>query len=158
MSVLSRRGPYANQPAKLPALQTVRANASLSEIATAVERLREWVEVRLGARGDKFERAVTERDLSPRLDTLKTELLARIAEVEASIPDGTTTSATSGTRTGAPSTALAQRIATVERGLIALQAQVQALIDAPAVPAESLTLLPPQTPDPADGLDLSPNP
>jgi hypothetical protein len=61
VSTLSRRGPGAATPARLPGLQASR----IADPATrsAVEALREWVEVRLGSRGDKFERAVTFRDL-----------------------------------------------------------------------------------------------
>ena len=52
---------YANEPARLPALPTVRvSDASLQRFLDAV---RENIEVRAGARGDQFERAVTLRDM-----------------------------------------------------------------------------------------------
>lgn len=155
MSVLSRRGPYANQPAKLPGIQAERiADGPTRE---AIAALREWVEVRLGARGDKFERAITERDFQPRLDALKTELLARIAEVESGIPDAA--AAPSAAPAPAPSTGLALRLADLEQSVATLRAELAALASAPPPePQESLTLLPPPTPDTPDGLVLSTTP
>ena len=54
------RTPYSS-PAKLPSLQAARIKDP--ETQRAVEALREWVEVRLGARGDRYEKAVTLREL-----------------------------------------------------------------------------------------------
>lgn len=68
MSTLSQRGPNANAPAKLPGIQTSRI--SDANTRQAVDALREWVEVRLGSRGDAFERAVTQRDLSTLVDRI----------------------------------------------------------------------------------------
>lgn len=65
MSTLSQRGPNANTPAKLPGIQTSRVADPV--VRQSLEALREWVEVRLGSRGDKWERAVTARDLETRL-------------------------------------------------------------------------------------------
>lgn len=88
MSTLSQRGPNATTPAKMPGIQTSRvADPSTRQ---ALEALREWVEVRLGSRGDKWERAVTERRLEERLTQLQ--------------KDAPTTSTTSRTITTAPST------------------------------------------------------
>lgn len=74
MTTLTRRGPYANAPARLPGIQTAR----ISDLNTrqAMESLREWVEVRLGARGDRFERAVTFRDFDSEVATLGKRLKA----------------------------------------------------------------------------------
>ncbi len=155
MSVLSRRGPYANQPAKLPGIQAERISDGPTREAIAA--LREWVEVRLGARGDKFERAVTERDLQPRLDALKTELLARIAEVEGSITEAT--AAPAAAPAPAPSAGLLLRVVELEQAVALLRADLQALAGAPAPqPQESLTLLPPPLPDTPAGLVLSTTP
>ena len=66
------RGPNAATSAKLPGIQASR----IDDIPTrqAIEALREWVEVRLGARGDPFERAVTKRELLSELDKFKATL------------------------------------------------------------------------------------
>lgn len=64
---LSDRGANANAPAKLPGLQAVRAGATTQELGRAVEVLREWVEVRLGSRGDKYEKAVTLREFEQQI-------------------------------------------------------------------------------------------
>jgi hypothetical protein len=69
MTSLTRRGPYANLPARLPGIQTARITDA--NVRQAVESLREWVEVRLGARGDRFERAVTFRDFDNQLELLQ---------------------------------------------------------------------------------------
>lgn len=71
------RSPNARPPVKLPALAAVRASSSLAELARAVEALREWVEVRLGSRGDAYERAVTLRELDQRLKSI-TDALAKL--------------------------------------------------------------------------------
>jgi hypothetical protein len=64
-SSLTRRGASANNPARLPALQAARCQDPAAQ--QAIEQLREWIEVRLGSRGDRFERAVTFRDLEAAL-------------------------------------------------------------------------------------------
>lgn len=66
---LTNRGANANQPAKLPGLQGMRLADPQAQ--RAFEAIREWVEVRLGARGDAFERAVTQRDLEQRLKPIE---------------------------------------------------------------------------------------
>lgn len=53
---------YSNDAAHLPALPTVRV--SDPAVQRFFDAVREWLEVRAGARGDKFERAVTMRDLA----------------------------------------------------------------------------------------------
>ena len=84
MATLTRRGPNANTPARLPALQAFQSQDRA--LVQAIENLREWVEVRLGSRGDYFERAVTHRELDPIIETID----ARLVELEQS-DDGTTT-------------------------------------------------------------------
>lgn len=59
------RSPFASAPAKLPALQALRLQDPQAQ--KAIEALREWVEVRLGARGDPNEKAVTLREFEIRL-------------------------------------------------------------------------------------------
>lgn len=66
---LTNRGANANQPAKLPGLQGMRLADPQAQ--RAFEAIREWLEVRLGARGDAFERAVTQRDLEQRVKPLE---------------------------------------------------------------------------------------
>lgn len=58
---LTQRGARATAPAKMPAIPVVRV--SDPQMARFVEAVREWIEVRSGARGDDYERAVTLRDL-----------------------------------------------------------------------------------------------
>ena len=60
-AALARRNPTASASAKLPGLQALRLADPQAQ--KAFEALREWVEVRLGTRGDPWERAVTFRDL-----------------------------------------------------------------------------------------------
>lgn len=55
-----QRGTWGSPPTKLPQLQTARV--ADPQVQKALEALREWVEVRLGARGDVEERAVTLRE------------------------------------------------------------------------------------------------
>lgn len=75
---LTNRGPNATQPARLPALESARFDdARLNRFANAV---REILEVRLGARGDFYERAVTHRDLVPQIDAI----LDRLDQLELS--------------------------------------------------------------------------
>ncbi|HEY0955840.1 MAG TPA: hypothetical protein VGE36_13830 [Roseateles sp.] len=69
---LNVRGANAKPPARLPSLQALRV--ADPQVQKAVEALREWIEVRLGSRGDPFERAVTARDLEQALAPLKTAL------------------------------------------------------------------------------------
>lgn len=59
------RSPFASAPARLPALQALRLQDPQAQ--KAIEALREWVEVRLGARGDPNEKAVTLREFEIRL-------------------------------------------------------------------------------------------
>lgn len=70
---LSARGPNANQPAKLPSLMATR----IADPATrqAIEGIREWLEVRLGARGDKYERAVLLREYEPTISAIQAALV-----------------------------------------------------------------------------------
>lgn len=82
MSTLTRRGAFANSSAKLPALQAARAQDPA--VQQALEQIREWLEVRLGARGDRFERAVTFRDLTTELQALEARLAELIASAGAS--------------------------------------------------------------------------
>lgn len=85
MATLTRRGPNANAPARLPALMSARtADPHLND---AIEKLREWVEVRLGSRGDRFEKAVTFRDWDPVVEGI----LARLVELEQAVDTTTTT-------------------------------------------------------------------
>lgn len=59
------RSPQATQGAKLPGLQALRLQDPQAQ--KAVEGLREWVETRLGSRGDPYEKAVTLREFETRL-------------------------------------------------------------------------------------------
>jgi hypothetical protein len=77
MSRLTSRGANANQGAKLPGLQAVRtASPELKPITDAIEALREWVETRLGSRGDAFEKAITLRDFEQRVRPIEVALAA----------------------------------------------------------------------------------
>lgn len=69
---LSRLGAAAKSSARLPSLQAVRV--ADPEVQKAIESIREWLEVRLGSRGDPYERAVTARDLELELQPLKEAL------------------------------------------------------------------------------------
>ena len=69
---LTGRGPNATTRAKLPALTAPRLDDP--QVQRALDSIREWLEVRLGARGDYYERAVTFRDLEQQLDALRTSL------------------------------------------------------------------------------------
>lgn len=85
MATLTRRGPNANAPARLPALMSARtADPQLND---AIEKLREWVEVRLGSRGDRWEKAVTFRDWDPVIEGI----LARLVALEQAGDTATTT-------------------------------------------------------------------
>lgn len=59
---LTQRGRNANLPARLPALPVPPLSAP-PELRRWLEGVREWLEVRLGSRGDFYERAVTHREL-----------------------------------------------------------------------------------------------
>jgi hypothetical protein len=107
VSTLTRRGARANLPARLPGIQAERVDDP--NVRQAIEALREWVEVRLGARGDKFERAVTFRDLA--------EPLKRIEALEGAPATGTTTS----TSSDADLAALKNRVSTLEATIIQWQ-------------------------------------
>ncbi len=66
---LTQRGPNATTPARLPGIQTARIQDA--NVRQAVESLREWVEVRLGSRGDIWERAITKREYKLDYDDLR---------------------------------------------------------------------------------------
>lgn len=83
---LTRRGPNANRPVRLPGLQTSRV--ADPNVRQALNALREWVEVRLGSRGDAFERAVTTRELTQLLDVLSARIEA-LEKAAKEISDGT---------------------------------------------------------------------
>jgi hypothetical protein len=125
---LTQRGPAATPPAKLPALQTSRiADANIRQ---AIDALREWVEVRLGARGDFYERAVTQRELVPLLNLIEARLKAL---EDADVAAATTAAATAdpatlaafdafvASSTGAD-TAMRAEIAELRSRIIALEA------------------------------------
>lgn len=116
MSTLSRRGPNANAPAKLPALETSRiADRNTQQ---AIDALREWIEVRLGSRGDRFERAVTFRDLDP--------LTGRVTALE---DTSVSMTATLGNTASSPDlTALQNRVTTLEAYAPAKDAELAGLI------------------------------
>lgn len=96
---LTDRGAYAKAPTKLPALAAARCEDPAAQ--RAIEALREWVEVRLGSRGDAFERALTLREFEQRLQPI-TDALAVIAgfnggiETLKSTPGGLPTAVTNG--------------------------------------------------------------
>lgn len=69
---LAAKGANAKAPAKLPALQASRAGDP--DVQKSLEAVREWLEVRLGSRGDPYERAVTLRDLDQALAPLRDAL------------------------------------------------------------------------------------
>lgn len=71
MTNLTQRGARANQAARLPALPAPPASVD-AETRRWMESVREWLEVRLGSRGDFFERAVTHRELQAALDQVTT--------------------------------------------------------------------------------------
>lgn len=100
MSTLTRRGARANAAARLPGIQAERVTDPA--VREALGALREWVEVRLGARGDKFERAVTFRDLE---DPIK-----RIEALESAEGDAGT-----GGSSSSDLTALTNRVTALER-------------------------------------------
>ena len=67
---LTARGARANTAARLPALP---ASTAVDPARRQWEEMvREWLEVRLGARGDFYERAVTHRELKDQLDRIQT--------------------------------------------------------------------------------------
>lgn len=74
---LTQRGPNATSPAKLPGLQAIRLDDP--QVQKAFEALREWVEVRLGSRGDIYEKAVTLREFEQRLE----DVFSKVAELAA---------------------------------------------------------------------------
>ena len=82
---LTSRGARANTPARLPALPASTAVEPARR--QWEEQVREWLEVRLGARGDRFERAVTFRDLDPVVADIGQRLLALENESAASVED-----------------------------------------------------------------------
>lgn len=74
MSTLTRRGANATTAARLPGIQTSRIEDP--NVRQAVDALRESIEVRLGSRGDKFERAVTFREFDPQVAEIQRRLVA----------------------------------------------------------------------------------
>lgn len=79
---LARRGANAKTPAQLPALQAVRLSDPQAQ--KDIEAIREWIEVRLGSRGDPYERAVTLRDLEQTLAPLN-DLAASLGAFDGTI-------------------------------------------------------------------------
>lgn len=71
---LAAKGANAKAPAKLPALQASRA--ADADVRKSIENIREWIEVRLGSRGDPYEKAVTLRELEQALAPLRALLTA----------------------------------------------------------------------------------
>jgi len=69
---LYSRGPNAKDGAKLPSLQGMRLAEPQAQ--KAFEAIREWLEVRLGSRGDPYERAVIARDLEQALAPINAAL------------------------------------------------------------------------------------
>lgn len=66
---LTARGPNVKDPARLPSLQAMRLPDSQTQ--RAFEALREWVEVRLGSRGDAYEKAVTLREFEQVIEPIQ---------------------------------------------------------------------------------------
>jgi hypothetical protein len=71
------RGTWGTAPPRLPQLQTARL--ADPQVQKAIEALREWVEVRLGSRGDAAERAVTQRELNRLLE----DVIAKTTQLKA---------------------------------------------------------------------------
>lgn len=69
---LAGQGANAKTPARLPSLQALRIDDP--QVQKAIEAIREWIEVRLGSRGDPYERAVTLRELEQTLAPLQKAL------------------------------------------------------------------------------------
>ena len=88
MSNLTNRGRNAvsSGGARLPALP---ASSAITDpaVRSQLELIREWLEVRLGARGDRFERAVTFRDLDPIVLGLDRRITALENESGATLDD-----------------------------------------------------------------------
>lgn len=72
-----QRGTWGGSPPRLPQLQAARV--ADPQVQKALEALREWVEVRLGSRGDESERAVTVRELN----RLMEDVVAKTNELKA---------------------------------------------------------------------------
>ena len=66
---LSTQGSNAKASARLPSLQALRIDDP--QVQKAIEAIREWLEVRLGSRGDPYEKAVTVRELEQTLGPLQ---------------------------------------------------------------------------------------
>lgn len=98
---LTRRGANATTPARLPGIQTSRIEDP--NVRQAIDALRESVEVRLGARGDRFERAVTFREFDPQVAEVSRRLLA--LEQALQISTGATDAASSAATTSSGSIA-----------------------------------------------------
>lgn len=114
MTSLTRRGPYANAPARLPGIQTARITDA--NVRQAVESLREWVEVRLGARGDRFERAVTFRDFDYQLELLR----RNIDDIETTLRSYTGAQV-GDTNTSAPTSDVSKTVSSLQSQVTALQ-------------------------------------
>lgn len=71
------RGTWGSSPPRLPQLQTTRV--ADPQVQKALESLREWVEVRLGSRGDESERAVTLREFNRLLE----DVVAKTTQLKA---------------------------------------------------------------------------
>lgn len=116
-STLSQRGPNATTPAKLPGIQTSRV--ADPAVRASLEALREWVEVRLGSRGDKWERAVTARELETRLTQFQ-----RDTAVAATPTTATSSTVTSTTTSDSTTTDLKNRVANLTKSVAQLQASI----------------------------------
>jgi len=84
-SRLAAQGANAKTPAKLPALQASRA--ADPDVRKSLENVREWIEVRLGSRGDPFEKAVTKRELDQALAPLETAIAQLEAQAMVAVVD-----------------------------------------------------------------------
>lgn len=86
MTNLTRRGRNANNAARLPALA---AQTQVTDVALRnfLEGVREYLEVRLGSRGDFYERAVTHRELREQVERLEqlVESADGVAEPDAAL-------------------------------------------------------------------------
>lgn len=85
MADLTSRGPTGNNAALLPALPV--STATDPSLRQWQESVREWLEVRLGARGDFFERAVTFRDYQPQITSILRRLDALEEDSTGSVED-----------------------------------------------------------------------
>ena len=119
---LTRRGANATTPARLPGIQTSRIEDP--NVRQAIDAMRESIEVRLGARGDRFERAVTFREFDPQVAEVGRRLLA--LEQALQLSTGSTDAVTASAASSATSLAtlrndLSQAIADYKRTDTAIQ-------------------------------------